>query len=172
MLRRAFLGLFEGLVIGLGLAVLSAQLGLSAPGGIMRALLAAGVGFLVGLVAGRPVWARAAKTEALLKAGVGALVAAGLSLALGRWLTLPVNLTAYGLGAGAAGGLAAVSLPAIACALALFFELDDTTGSAAPAPLPGASSKQRLAANELDQLDQPGELEALDDEAAHKTKKR
>lgn len=169
MLRRAFLGLFEGLVIGLGLGALCAHLGLAAPGAVMRALLAGGAGFLVGLVAGRPVWARAAKTEALLKAGVGALVAAALSFALGRWLTLPIDLTAYGLGAGAAAGLAAVALPAIACALALFFELDHTEGPDAKALPSEARRKQRLAQNELEEL---SELEALDDEAAQKTKKR
>ena len=169
MLRRAFLGLFEGLVIGIGLGALSARLGFGAPGSVIAALLAGAVGFLAGLVAGRPVWARAAKTEALLKAGAGALVGAALSFALGRWLTLPVDLAAYGFGSGATGRLSVVFLPAIACALALFFELDNTADSAAPARLPEAVPTQRLAASEQDEL---SELEARGDDAVRKTKKR
>ena len=131
MLRRLLLGLVEGLVIGLALGVGSARgLGLSAPGGIALALLGAGAGFLVGLVAGRPVWARDAKTEALLKAGVGALGGAGLSFAAEHWLRVPVNLSAFQLGAGPAGLLSSVALPLVTTVLALFFELDDSKDEA------------------------------------------
>ena len=146
MLRRFFLGLIEGLVIGLGVAVASARgLGLSTPDRVTATLLAAAVGFLVGLVAGRPVWARDAKTEALLKASVGALVGAGASLGLAHLLHAPVDLSSFELGVGPVGNLLAVSLPAIACALSLFFELDDT-GSVAPnlsAPRPSGVMRLR-----------------------------
>ena len=158
MVRRFLLGLSEGLVIGLGLGVAAARgLGFTTPGPLVAALLAGVVGFLVGLVAGRPVWARDAKTEALLKAGAGALVGAGLSFALGRWLTAPVDLSQFALGAGPVGKLTAISLPAIACALALFFELDDD-GSIAPKKARSAL-EQRVAppgaaAHELDELDE------------------
>lgn len=127
MLRRMFVGLVEGLVVGVALAIAAARgLGASAPGAFLTALLAALAGLVVGLVAGRPIWARDAKTEALLKAGVGAAIGAGSSFAIGRWLVMPLDLSAYSFGAGPAGKLAAVSLPLIACALALFFELDNT----------------------------------------------
>jgi hypothetical protein len=127
MLRRLLLGLVEGLVIGLALGVGAARgLGLSAPGGIALAMLGAGSGFLVGLVAGRPVWARDAKTEALLKAGVGAAGGAGLSLAARHWLKVPLDLSAFHLGAGPAGMLSSTALPLVATLLALFFELDDS----------------------------------------------
>jgi hypothetical protein len=162
MLRRFFLGLIEGLVIGLGLAIASARgLGLTTPGSATAAALAALVGCLVGLVAGRPVWARNAKTEALLKAFVGGLVAAGLSLALGRWLSAPVDLSPFALGAGPVGKLLAVSLPAIACALSLFFELDDTGSPASKARLPTAPARRAPPAanrsSERDELDEPDE---------------
>lgn len=163
MFRRFFLGLFEGLVLGLSLGVASARgLGLTTPGSITAALLAGAVGFLVGLVAGRPVWAPGAKVEALLKAGAGALVGAGLSFALGRWLTVPVDLNQFALGAGPVGKLTAVSLPAIACALSLFFELDDTSSTGTNAQANAARPKQRLAPrteepDERSELDERGE---------------
>ena len=167
-LLRLFLGLVEGLVIGVALAMASARgLGLSAPGTVLAALLAAAAGLAVGLIAGRPVWARDAKTEALLKGGVGALIGAGLSVALGRWLTPSVDLAALTLGSGPAGRLVGVSLPLIATALALFFELDNTSTSAERPPLPAAKSKQRLStSSELD--DEIG----LEHESERKIEKR
>ena len=168
MFRRLFVGLFEGLVIGIALAVASVRgLGLSAPGTVLAALLAALSGLAVGLIAGRPFWARDAKTEALLKGGVGALIAAGLSVALGHWLTPSIDLAAFTLGAGPAGKLVAVSLPLIATALALFFELDNTGADATSARLPATKSKQRLASStELE--DEIG----LEDESERKIEKR
>ena len=177
MFRRFFVGLFEGLVIGVALGLASARgLGLTTPGALVAALLAAAVGLLVGLVAGRPFWAPNAKTEALLKAGTGALVGAGLSFALGRWLTAPVDLSQFALGVGPVGKLTAVSLPAIACALSLFFELDDTSASRTEAKLPPAQVKQRLASreaqSELAELDDLNELEESHPSADRKSEKR
>jgi hypothetical protein len=126
MLRRLLLGLVEGLVLGTALAIASVRgLGLVEPGGLVLALLGAIAGFAVGLVAGRPVWARDAETEALLKAAAGALGGFGLAFALRHWLKVPVDLDQYSLGAGPAGELSAVALPAITTALGLVFELDD-----------------------------------------------
>jgi ABC-type xylose transport system permease subunit len=175
MLRRFLLGLIEGLVIGLALAVASARgLGLTTPGRVTAAVLAGVVGFLVGLVAGRPVWARDAKTEALLKAAAGALVGAGLSLALGHWLAAPVDLSQFALGAGPVGELLAVSLPAIACALSLFFELDDTTSRAAPARVAAAPAQKRhtLPANDHAELAELAELAEPSDDSRSKLEKR
>src|SRR4051794_28836967 len=122
MFRRSLLGLVEGLLVGLGLAFACARgLGAAAPGALLLILLGALAGFLVGLVAGRPVWARDAKTEAILKASAGALFGAGLSFAMQRWLSLPLNLSVLSFGSGPAGQLAGVTVPAVACALALFF---------------------------------------------------
>ena len=176
MLRRLFVGLAEGLVIGIALAVAAVRgLGLNAASpvssALVLALLAAGAGFIVGLIAGRPIWARDAKTEALLKAGVGALVGVGLSFALGRWLSLPVDLSAYSFGAGPAGKLAVVSLPLIATALSLFFELDNTGSGEAKPRLAEPRATPRLRASRepdesLSELDQDG-LEDLPAERKH-----
>jgi len=149
MVRRFLLGLVEGLVVGIGLAFCAVRgLGLGAPNTLISALLAGAAGLLVGLIAGRPVWAHGAKTEAALKAFAGSLVGVGLSFALGRFLTAPVDLSPLSLGAGPAGKLLALNLPAIACALALFFELDDTGPSATKTRLPAPTHKQRLTSSD------------------------
>ncbi|MES1173761.1 MAG: hypothetical protein ABUL62_05480 [Myxococcales bacterium] len=174
MLRRLFVGLVEGLVIGIALAVAAARgLGMSAPSAVFAALLAGIAGFIVGLVAGRPVWARDAKTEALLKAGVGALIGVGSSFALGHWLSMPLDLTAYTFGAGPAGKLAAVSLPLIASALALFFELDNTESSEAKPQFVAPRTKQRLdASSGADELTSETELDALDELPAERKREK
>ncbi|MEP7050704.1 MAG: hypothetical protein ABJB12_10140 [Pseudomonadota bacterium] len=145
MLRCLAMGLIEGLVIGLVLGVAATRgLGLSAPGIGAVCLLGAVAGWVVGLVAGRPVWARDGKTEALLKAGAGALAGAGLAFAAAHRLHVGVDLSAFRLGAGPAGRLPSAILPLIATVLALFFELDDD-GPGRPAKrIAPASSKQRL----------------------------
>ena len=126
MLRRLLLGLAEGLALGLALGVAAARgIGLASPGGAVALLLGALAGFATGLVAGRPIWARNAKTEALLKAAAGAVAGAGVSFALRRWLSVAVDLTSFSLGAGPAGHLPALTVPAVTTLLALFFELDD-----------------------------------------------
>jgi hypothetical protein len=162
MLRRLLVGLFEGLLIGGALGVGAARgLGLSAPGSILAMLLGAGTGFVVGLVAGRPVWARDAKTEALLKAAVGAVGGAGLSLAAGHWLKVPLDLSAFGLGAGPAGALSSVALPLLATLLAVFFELDDNGPKNARTRIASAPSARRVAIPEAsaDQNDQNDDSE-------------
>jgi hypothetical protein len=172
MLRRILLGLTEGLVLGLAFGVASARgLGLGSPGSIVALLLGACAGFGIGLVAGRPIWARNAKTEALLKAAAGALAGVGLSFVLRRWLNVHVDLRAFSLGAGSAGQLSAVTLPITTTLLALFFELDDDGAHAAGKPLEGGSEKPRVAseASDSSSLD---DSEWLDDEAEHKREKR
>lgn len=152
-LSVALLGLSKGLVIGIALAVVAARgLGLSAPNPLFAALLAGVAGSLVGLVAGRPIWDRDAKTEALLKAAVGALIGVGSSFALRRWLPVPLNLSSYGLGAGAAGTLAALCLPLISAVLAMFFELDNGAEREPKTRAPLASRQRVKVRAEADEL--------------------
>jgi len=162
MLRRLLLGLVEGIVIGAALvAAVSRGLGLVAPGALVLALLAAATGFLVGLVAGRPIWSPDAKTEAFLKAVAGSIVGFGASFALRHFLTPSLDLSAFSLGAGSAGQLPAVTLPAIATALALFFELDHDGSSSHSKARVFPREKQRVASHanadplaDLDELEQ------------------
>ncbi len=86
------------------------------------------VGVLVGLLAGKPIWAKGARVEAGLKAAFGALVAAGLMYALRAWVGFDLDLSSAGLGHGAAGMLPVVAFPAIALVLSLLFEVDNMFG--------------------------------------------
>lgn len=125
MALRLILGLLKGgivggaigaaLVFGLGMPVMAAWLA------YLAALVA---GALTGLVAGRPIWAKDARIEAGLKSAAGAVVAVLAMFAIRRWLTVSLDLGT--LGKGLVGDLPIASLPMIATALALFFEIDNT----------------------------------------------
>ena len=90
----------------------------------LAVIAAALTGVLVGLVAGKPIWAKDAKIEAGMKAFIGALLAAGLMYAVRRFLTMPVPFPLGELAApnesllepatstGTIGGLAITSLAA------------------------------------------------------------
>jgi hypothetical protein len=172
MLRRLLLGLVEGLAIGLALGVACARgFGLGAVSSVVALLLGAIAGFAIGLVAGRPIWARDAKTEALLKGAAGALGGILLSVALRRWLSVAVDLSAFSLGAGPAGQLPVLALPAITTALALFFELDDDGSRTAKMPLAARSKKRRIEPEPSSEAS-PDDSELLDDEVDRKFEKR
>jgi hypothetical protein len=131
MLKRLLLGLVIGLVVG-GLAAGVAIEGLGlmdftgAGGAAIAYVLAALTGVLVGLVAGKPIWARGGQIEAGLKAFFGALLGAGLMFAIRSWLDVTVDLGALHAGAGAIKDLPAAALPVIAMLLGGFYELDNT----------------------------------------------
>jgi len=164
MLRRLLLGLCEGLVVGLAFGLGVARgLGLVTPGAILAAALSGCAGFVIGLIAGRPVWARDAKTEALLKAVAGAVGGAALSFALRRWLSFGVDLSSLSLGTGPAGQLSALTLPAVATGLALFFELDDDSARSSSKLRAKADSRPRVAAHEAP-LDDAEDNDVLADE--------
>ncbi len=132
MLKRLLVGLFIGLVIGAALAaVLIKGLSLSvfatgAGGAALADLFAAVTGVVVGLVAGKPIWASGGQIEAGLKAFFGALLGAAAMFALRRWVDVPVDLSAISAGRGALGELPALTLPIIAAVLGGFYELDNT----------------------------------------------
>jgi hypothetical protein len=134
MLKRLLLGLVIGLVVG-GVAAGVAIEGLGlvtfvgAGGAAIAYVLAAFTGVLVGLVAGKPIWAKGGQIEAGLKAFFGALLGAGLMFAIRSWLGVTVDLGALHAGAGAIGTLPAASLPVIAMLLGGFYELDNTGDS-------------------------------------------
>jgi hypothetical protein len=133
MLRRLVIGLVLGFIVGGALAA-ALVFGLKTPtfggtGGAALAYAAAALaGVITGLVAGKPIWAEAAKTEAGLKAFFGALLGAGGMFALKQWAgawTLDLNAIGAG-GPAAVAMLPFASLPLIAAALGGLFELDNT----------------------------------------------
>jgi hypothetical protein len=131
MLARLIVGIIKGLVVGglLGLGFL--QLGFASfP--LWVALLAAALsGIVIGLVAGKPIWAKDARIEAGMKATVGAILGAGLMFAAHRYLTmeLPNGLLAL-LGVMTKGiALGHFPITALATVTALlggFYEADNT----------------------------------------------
>jgi hypothetical protein len=140
MLRRLFVGLVLGLVVG-GLVAAGFVQGLhiltfgAGTGGALFAYATAAVtGVLTGLVAGKPIWASGAKIEAGLKAFFGALIAAGLMFALRQWGDpIPLPPTPFTPAEvdqviQHAGSLPAMALPMLAAVLGGFFEIDNTPG--------------------------------------------
>jgi hypothetical protein len=135
MLKRLVYGLIFGLFVGglLAAAVVKGlgelSFGPTGGGAALAYVFAAVTGVLVGLVAGKPIWASGGQIEAGLKAVVGAGIAAAGMWAMRRWLNVELDL--HGIGAGplaptAAGHLPAVTLPAIAGLLGAFYEADNT----------------------------------------------
>ncbi len=133
MLRRLFVGLMLGLIVGgsvaaalvAGLKVLVFE---GAGGTVLAYGAAALTGVLTGLVAGKPIWASGAKIEAGLKAFFGALLGAGALFALRQWGGgFAPDLHFIGAGGPApVGDLPAASLPMVAALLGGLFELDNT----------------------------------------------
>jgi len=147
MVKRLFVGLVVGLVMGsLVAAAVVKGLGLTLFSPMLAYVFAAATGVIVGLVAGKPIWAQGGQIEAGLKAVFGGLVSAGLMYAVRRWLQLDLDLTALGAGAGSVGDLPAASLPLIAGVLAGFYSADNTPeDGASSAAKPGAKGPRPAA---------------------------
>jgi hypothetical protein len=174
MLLRLVLGLLKGLAIGGLVGFGLAKVGLAAPSALFAYAAAALVGALVGLIAGKPIWAADGRIEAGLKAGFGALLATGL-MALARnflGFAMPIDLGSLAaanqsLGEtsaqGTIGGLAIVSLSLVAALIGAFYDADNT-----PEPegekkaVAGNAPKARIAAKPAaaDELDEFEEEEA------------
>ena len=146
MLGRLLIGIVKGLLVGGLVGFGLAKLGFAAPMAIIAYLAAAVTGVLIGLVAGKPIWAKDAKIEAGMKAFVGALLGAGLMYAARRWLTMPLpivlgplsganlSLGEAATSTGTIGGMAMTSLAVIAGLLGGFYEADNdpSEGSSTP----------------------------------------
>lgn len=160
MVKRLLFGLLLGLIVGgaiaaaviKGLGMLT--FGLETGGAILAYVFAAVTGVLVGLVAGKPIWASGGQIEAGLKAVVGALLGAGAMFAMRRWLTLDVPFDLHALGGvgpvanKALGLLPITTLPLIAAVLGAFYEADNTPEPTDKAPKSKgkeAKSKVRVA---------------------------
>lgn len=129
MLRKILLGLLEGAVIGVFVFALVSRLHLEW-GALVIFGAAALVGALVGLVAGKPIWAREAKLEASLKSLAGAFMSVTALYGARKWLGgVRVNLEVLGGNSGALGQVPAAALPVIGALLGFVFQIDDALGS-------------------------------------------
>jgi hypothetical protein len=171
MVGRLFLGLLKGIVVGglVGFA-LGAAFGAAGPPAWLAYIAAVVTGALVGLVAGKPIWAKDARIEAGAKAVVGALLGAGLLFAARRWLAFPLP---FSLGAFAEPqptlGLSAIpSLALVAAVLGAFYEADNTPsaeGASARSDSPGKPARVAPGAPSADD-------EFLEDEAPPEERRR
>ena len=183
MLKRLIFGLVFGLLVG-GLLAAAVVKGIgmlafasSGAGVALPYVFAAVTGILVGLVAGKPIWASGGQIEAALKAFVGAAIAMGGMWAMRRWFTLDLDLHSMGLtptAPTAAGLLPITTLPLIAGVLGAFYEADNTPpaedekGSKSAKPK-DAKSKVRVADAKKKNADE--EDEELLEPAAKRSKK-
>ncbi len=147
---RLLFGLLKGLIIGglVGFGLVSA--GLASPGALIAYPIAAGLGMLVALIAGKPIWAKDARIEVGMKAAAGALFAPLFLFLARRFLAFDIPFdvsTLPGLGAVSGtqefGTFALTSYAAVAALLAGFFDADNQ-------PQPegadeGAATKKRVA---------------------------
>jgi hypothetical protein len=125
MAKRLMVGLLKGALCGALLTVIfSKVLGPAAFAGAFGYLAVALTGVLMGLVAGKPLWAEGALIESSLKSVVGALFGAVALYAMRKWLN--VNLPFGPLGSGPIGQVVGFALPAIAVVLGILFEIDNT----------------------------------------------
>lgn len=143
MLGRLLIGIVKGLVVGGLLGFALVKLGVAMPGAIIAYLTAALTGVVIGLIAGKPIWAKDAKIEAGAKAVVGALLAIGLMAAARTWLLVPLPpLGALAPEGATLGGFAMTSLAAVAALLGGFYDADnDATGAEEAPAAAGTSSK-------------------------------
>lgn len=144
MIFRLLFGLLKGLLVGGLLGFLLMKVGLASPGPLVAYLSAAVAGVVVGLIAGKPIWSEGGKIEAGLKAGFGALLAAGLMWGA-RSLLGNVGLGWAGLPSATLGGYAITSLSLVAAVLAGFYDADNTP-SAEVGPIEKDPPKLRVAA--------------------------
>jgi len=174
MLKRLILGLILGLVIGALIAAgLVAGLHITTFVAVTAYLFAAMTGVIVGLVAGKPIWAKGGQIEAGLKAFFGAVLGAGGMFAIRQWLKIDVDLSMVQHGmTGQLGDLPAAALPLIAAVIGGFYELDNTGDGEGQekSSNKGSSSGKRIASGKRVATGEAIE-EAEDDEAAVVPKK-
>jgi hypothetical protein len=156
MLKRLLAGFLEGGLAGTLVAFLLARLALSWDATAVVYAATAVVGVLTGLVAGKPIWARAAKTEASIKAVAGAFIAVVTMFGIRKWLPgATLDLSSVGAGAGPIGHTPFVALPLVGTALALVFEVDDAFGAEETTPRHRAPAAPHV--DEEEELDEPSE---------------
>lgn len=153
MLKRLIVGLLIGVVLGGLLGYGLFQVLPTAMAGALGYAFAAATGVLVGLVAGKPIWARGAAVEAGLKAFVGALLGMGILFGI-RFIGVQVPQIAE-IPAAELGRHAITSLASIALVLSVFYELDNTGGDEDEQPKARvAGDKARIAENGVDGLEE------------------
>jgi len=133
MLKSLAFGPLKGGAVGLALALaLVHGLGIAELAGAPSYAAAAATGFSSGIFSGRPIWARGARLEGLLKSVAGGGLAAAVLFIMRRFVA--VSIDAGPLGAGPLLELPLLVLPSLGATLGLLFEVDDAVGRSHEAP--------------------------------------
>lgn len=129
MIGRLILGFIKGaLASAVFAAALVYGLKLTSWAAPLAFTMAVVAGIFTGLIAGKPIWQKGAKTEAILKAVVGAGLAAGAMYAARKWLTMPFDLGPLSEGSVPLGEIPVATVSLICLTIAIFYELDNTGG--------------------------------------------
>jgi hypothetical protein len=180
MLGRLIVGILKGLVVGGLVGFGLFKLGFFVLPAWLAYIAAAITGILIGLIAGKPIWAKDAKIEAGMKAVVGALLGAGLMFAARKWLTMPLPTTLLSqIGVHTKtdvtlGLFPITSLAVLAALLGGFYDADNTpapegeTKDEAPAAQTKAGPQKRIAQPAADELDEDFDESADDEKKAKK----
>ncbi len=133
---RALLGIVKGGLVGGAVGFGAWKLGFG--GGAPAYLVYAVVGFLVGVVCGKPVWRQETLVTPVLKGIVGALIGAGLYWVAGKALGGVPAPFAEQLGAKGATlpSVPVILGPLVGVIYGIFVEIDDGGKDAAAAPKP------------------------------------
>ena len=179
MLGRLLIGIVKGLLVGSLLGFGLVRLGFPMPSALLAYPAAALTGVLIGLVAGKPIWAKDAKIEAGTKAFVGALLAIGLMAAARTWLlvplpfALPASLGVVTQEHATLGGFAMTVLAGIAGLLGGFYEADNDAPADEATPPGAAAGKAQQGKRIAEARKAPGEEEEdLDSDPARKRSKK
>lgn len=134
MLRLLF-GVLKGGVIGAVAGYAASQVGISS--GLLAILVYGGIGALVGLFCGRPVWRQETIWTSILKAVFGFGLGVGAAFAARKWLGGVHVPLAFIPGAvdHALPEVPALLGSAIGVLYGAFVELDDSTGAAPAKPI-------------------------------------
>ena len=148
MLLRLLFGLLKGVALGGAIGYLLGLAGMAVPPAWAAYLVAAVVGMLIALVAGKPIWRKGAKVEVGMKAAAGAIVAPLLLLASRSWLTVALPFsTLPGIAAAEGanlGNFAVTSLAMVAALLGGFFDADNSDKGEAAKAAGGATTGKRI----------------------------
>lgn len=172
------MGLLKGLIIGGLIGYGLAVAGMALPGAFIAYPVAAVVGVVVALFAGKPIWAKGAHIEVGMKAGAGALLAPGLMWLVRRFLTMSMPFDVSSLpgldhvhGTPAVGLFAITSLAAVAALLAGFYDADNQPEPEQPAAA-AKGSKKRVATDDTGAAEaEAAELEAAEAETAKRNRR-
>ena len=145
---RVLLGTLKGVVIGGAVGYLATKAGLGS--GSSGYLVYAAVGFLVGIICGKPLWRQETLWTPVLKGVFGAAILAGLywgatKLLGGFTVPLPQALADVAGGTRPLVQLPLLLAPALAVIYGIFVEVDDGGSKAAAAATPGSPPPARRA---------------------------